>query len=207
MADFSDVEDDAGDVDEDMPPGSEGDAESLSRKDRFDRVSEASAPIAKEAKNRLDLLFLSDEEFDGPLRQALRKKKEANKGEQVKPRDERDEGSPAGDWSDNSELSDMVGNKRKSSTSTRTKSKSYSAAHSRSSSALRDVPPDTRSRSPSAGPAKKRKVNKSGKGKAEARVEAVETSRKYNLGTLAQSGQGGRVMFVFEKKSDGKMLD
>lgn len=171
-------------------------------------------PRPKEAKNRLDLLFLSDEEFDGPLRQALAKQKKAKTKNKPKLQEADDEETSTGLSNDDGDDPDTgVGSKRKSkpgvsSKTTRsvTTSRTRSAAHSRSASDPRNSPSAPRSRSNSAVPAKKRKVDRKGQGKAEARVQSADTLRKYNLGDLSQSGQGGRIMFVFEKKSDGTVL-
>lgn len=214
MADLSDVADEDGDVDADMVAGSEEDEEVAHVLDnRSDEDLERSAPKAKEAKNRLDLLFLSDEEFDGPLREALEKGRTRKKKGKAEARKDDMYRSAAEDWSDGGESSDAApGNKRKTksalskSTRSTSRTKSTSNANSHSVTASRTSPSESRSRSNSTVPTKKRKVNKKGKGTAKTTVEADDTFRKYNLGLLTQSGQGGRIMFVFEKKSDGKML-
>jgi len=143
----------------------------------------------KRAKNRLDLLFLSDEEFDGALKGALKK----HTGKQ-RARNSDGDSEAESDGGGEDESNGEAGKKRKSISTTRTSSRSRSASIARSSKKKKVEHADTAVK------------EDKGKGKRKS-VDVLKSEKKqqHDLRAIAEAGQGGRIMFVFEKISQSRM--
>lgn len=181
------------DEDSDMAQDSEPEHDDLQEDNEND---DAAIDEPKRAKNRLDLLFLSDEEFDGALKGALRR------SEKIEDADASDAASDAEDAAagESDEIHRAQGRKRKSARGQRKSDSTRATSRSRSASVAR-VATTT----------KKRKTDKGGedskadKGRARGVSVAKDEKKQHDLRAMAEAGQGGRVMFVFEKISQSRM--
>ena len=179
------------DEDSDMAQDSEPEDDDLQEDDEND---DATIDEPKRAKNRLDLLFLSDEEFDGALKGALRR------SEKIKNADDSDAASDAQDAAygeSDDESNKAQGRKRKSSRGQRKAESMRASTRSRSASVVTTT--------------KKRKTDKgveegkADKDRARGVSVAKDEKKQHDLRAMAEAGQGGRVMFVFEKISQSRM--
>jgi len=180
------------DEDSDMAQDSEPEDDDLHEGNEND---DATIDEPKRAKNRLDLLFLSDEEFDGALKGALRR------SEKIKDADASDAGSDAENAVDGGESDDeshkAQGRKRKSARGQRKAESTRAPTRSRSASVVNTT--------------KKRKTDrgveegKADKDRARGVSVAKDEKKQHDLRAMAEAGQGGRVMFVFEKISQSRM--